>query len=109
MSNDQKKTAPPSLTALDKLESIPVALLKFREHDAVELPYVGGPSSVHGVPAAAMFDETGKRAILGKVAVIDFFPAIRHHRVICYSGNQNEAPQERWVHEIHVRNWAPLR
>jgi hypothetical protein len=104
---DVKKT--PGAERLAKLEAIPVALLKFRENDAYELPGTGGKSSVPGLSPSEVFDKDGKRLIQTKCHVIDFFPAIRHHRVIFHddAGKEKE-PEVRMVYEGHVRAWEPL-
>jgi len=83
---------------LDKLERIPVAMVKFSERDALELPGLGGVSSLSAV---------SERAPGRKCYVVDFFPAIRHFRFVCWDHSAEE-PEVRMVPEGHVRLWQPL-
>lgn len=98
-----------ALARIGKLESLPVAMMKLQEANPIDIPGQGGRSSVNCVAADKVFDSTtGKRLLSSACHVVDFYPQLRHFRVIYYSHNHKDAPAVRMVHETHVRTWEPL-
>lgn len=107
MSNDKQTDYTP-LFEQGKRDVIPVAVIKLDDRYPVELPGNGvNTSAVTARPREEVVDAKGKRIFSGPCWVIDFIPAIRHHRVVHFYGD-SRPPEVRMVHESCVRSWKPL-
>lgn len=106
MSNEKNAPAPaaPKITERQR-DSIAVAMLKFDDRYPVEVPGTQ-KTALTGMAYGQVFKD-GERVYMGPCWVIDFLPAIRHHRVVHFSGDA-KPPQVRMIHESLVRAWEPL-
>ena len=104
---DQKTHQPPKQP--EKRDMIPVSMLKLSDREPMELPGLGGKSSCVGDLYSAICDERGKRIMMRACWVIDFIPAIRHHRVVYFAPDGDKKPPvTRMIWEGHVKLWEPL-
>jgi hypothetical protein len=109
--SDQKNEKPPApdytpLFEQSKRDVIPVAVIKLDDRYPIELPG-SHTSAVTAKPRDKVIDSKGARLYTGACYVIDFVPAIRHHRVVHFYSDSRK-PEVRMVHESQVRSWEPL-
>lgn len=105
---DADKAALKQATSGDPRGSaIPVAMLRLCD-DAPDVPGRGGIPSITATPREQVINAQGERISKVRCWVIDYLPAIRHHRVVYYSDKRDEEPMVRMIWEGHVSSWEPL-
>lgn len=97
---------PQTDASTSKRDGIPVAMLKFHDQYPIEIPGTT-KTALTGMHHHQVINEKGERIYMGACWVIDFLPAMRHHRVVFFSPDP-KPPQVRMIHESHVRTWEPL-
>lgn len=97
----------PRNSGTERREWIPVAMLKFSDREPIDIPGIGGKSSVTGSLQELVVDANGKRKP-GSHWVIHFSTSMRHHRVVYFPPEAQRAPIVRMIHETHIRTWEPF-
>lgn len=113
MSNDNQAKAPQQFARPEPKperaprDVIPVAMLKFSDREPIDVPGIAGKSSVTAMALDKVIDPSSGKRINGSACwVVDYLPAIQHHRVVYFP--PGGPAQQRMVHASNVKTWEPL-